>query len=588
MTVAPQQARLAWPMIFGFWALVAALLIARTALQWGTVPLLGDSDDAMRMVTAADLLHGQGWQDLTEHRDNAPYGASMHWSRLVDAPIALLLAAATPIFGPLAADVVAVMWPLLLMLPLLALSVATIRRLVPDAGTITALTLPIASFVVLIEFLPGRVDHHNVQILLTLFMALALLVLRDRATGGLVVGLAMATSLAIGLETLPMVVAAATAVACVWLADPMRYRRLLSAFGAALGIGTLAHFLLATTPESYLAPACDMLSVTYVVPALLGGAGFVVAAAFTSTLPWAWQRMFVLLFLGCITVAVTAATFPQCLAGPYAALDQVLPGYFDTIAEAQPLWIRAFTDPPTAVAFALTTLLALPVTAWHAWRGRGESRVDWLILLGFLAGGALVMVMQLRGARLAAPFALPAAAYVILLARRLYLANPGAARAASLLGSWVLFAGVAHYAIVGATIGWFGPRPAQASGLPSAEPWQECFLESNYVTLASLPPGVVMAPSWNGAHLLRYTPHSVVSAGFHRNLDGIVAAETFFSGDEQRAREIAAERNVSYVAFCPANTKHPTMIGPTDDLHWSWLEPLSPPEHRLQIYRVRL
>src|SRR5690606_28056786 len=50
MTVASQQARLAWPMIFGFWALVAALLIARTALQWGTVPLLGDSDDAMRMV----------------------------------------------------------------------------------------------------------------------------------------------------------------------------------------------------------------------------------------------------------------------------------------------------------------------------------------------------------------------------------------------------------------------------------------------------------------------------------------------------------------------------------------------------------
>src|SRR5690606_19785067 len=139
---------------------------------------------------------------------------------------------------------------------------------------------------------------------------------------------------------------------------------------------------------------------------------FVVAAAFTSTLPRAWQRMFVLLCLGCITVAVTAATFPQCLAGPYAALDQVLPGYFDTIAEAQPLWIRAFTDPPTAVAFALTTLLALPVTAWQAWRGRGESRVDWLILLGFLAGGALVMVMQLRGARLAAPFALPASAYV--------------------------------------------------------------------------------------------------------------------------------------------------------------------------------
>src|SRR5690606_20870421 len=131
------------------------------------------------------------WQDLIQHRDNAPFGAAMHWSRLVDAPIALLLAAARPIFGPAASNVVAMVWPLLLMLPLLVLCVMLIRRLVPAAGTMTAAALPIVSFVVLIEFLPGRVDHHNVQILLTLVMAVALVAHRDRAIGGLIVGLAM-------------------------------------------------------------------------------------------------------------------------------------------------------------------------------------------------------------------------------------------------------------------------------------------------------------------------------------------------------------------------------------------------------------
>src|ERR1700704_7183794 len=49
------------------------------------------TDDAMRLVEVRDLLAGQGWFDLTQYRLDPPAGGVMHWSRIVDVPIAFLI-----------------------------------------------------------------------------------------------------------------------------------------------------------------------------------------------------------------------------------------------------------------------------------------------------------------------------------------------------------------------------------------------------------------------------------------------------------------------------------------------------------------
>ena len=49
---------------------------------------LGDTDDNMRIMQVRALLHGQGWYDLRQYRLDPPWGANIHWSRLVDLPIA--------------------------------------------------------------------------------------------------------------------------------------------------------------------------------------------------------------------------------------------------------------------------------------------------------------------------------------------------------------------------------------------------------------------------------------------------------------------------------------------------------------------
>src|ERR1700733_1318490 len=49
---------------------------------------ISDTDDATRLVQVHDFLAGQGWFDLTQYRIDPPDGLLMHWSRLVDVPIA--------------------------------------------------------------------------------------------------------------------------------------------------------------------------------------------------------------------------------------------------------------------------------------------------------------------------------------------------------------------------------------------------------------------------------------------------------------------------------------------------------------------
>jgi hypothetical protein len=78
------------------WIVLAAWLVACAWFmieKWSSIRFffLPDTDDNMRMMQVRGLLHGQGWFDLRQYRMNPPWGANIHWSRLVDLPIAGLI-----------------------------------------------------------------------------------------------------------------------------------------------------------------------------------------------------------------------------------------------------------------------------------------------------------------------------------------------------------------------------------------------------------------------------------------------------------------------------------------------------------------
>jgi hypothetical protein len=143
--------------------LVAAFWLAFTvpALWFGHVAL--DTDGAMRLAQVRDLLAGQSWFDTTQYRMNTPSGLAMHWSRLVDLPIAGLIALSGSETFALKA------WPLIVLFAVLAALARIAWVLAGQIGVITVLVLGLFAAQLNGLFAAGNIDHHNVQLAVMLW-----------------------------------------------------------------------------------------------------------------------------------------------------------------------------------------------------------------------------------------------------------------------------------------------------------------------------------------------------------------------------------------------------------------------------------
>lgn len=153
------------------WTAMSLIVIA---VQWQAIVALdlSDTDDAMRMVQVRDLLAGQSWWDLTQYRVNpAGGGVLMHWSRIVDIPLALGILILEPFLGQAMAErVVMTLWPPMLGAALCAACALGYRNLSDwRIAYVAPLFLIMAGFIV-VQFRPLRVDHHGWQILLAMLI----------------------------------------------------------------------------------------------------------------------------------------------------------------------------------------------------------------------------------------------------------------------------------------------------------------------------------------------------------------------------------------------------------------------------------
>jgi len=570
----------------------AVILVVRTLFGRAGLPFFADTDDAMRMVMVREFLGGQGWYDLTAHRLNTPFGAELHWSRLIDLPLALLVLVFTPLLGSDLAMVAAgYVWPMLLLALLLWLSARLAYRLVGPEGVLPALVLPVLSPAITAEFGPGRVDHHNVVILLTLAVVWTGIEAIRRPRFAIACGLLAATALAIATESLPTIAAAILVMGLLWVADPARARTMRS-FGLAFAGGSLVHLAIFRPPSRWLEPACDVLSPVHVAVALAVAMVFGLA----SVLPpprAAWQRLAMLGILAIVGMGAVALLYPQCLKGPYGELDPWLQAnWIASIVEARP-WSTTVTELPAyAIAVGVPTLLATIVVVWRLQIAPAQ-RAEWAALLVFLLCTALVMLAQVRGARLAIMPAMPAAAWLIVTARQRYLAAPRLLPILGLVLSWLAFAGVVLSLLVTGLVNLAPGRPQQmAEARASKEP---CLLPEAFVDLAALPRERIMTPIDLGAHLMLYTPHEVVAAPYHRNQQGVRDTYRFFNDPIADARAILNTRGIGLVVLCPSMAEIQGLPSRAEDSFASlyaagslpdWLEDVSLPGATLQVFAV--
>ena len=212
-----------------------------------------------------DLLAGQSWWDLKQYRVNpAGGGVLMHWSRIVDAPLALGIFVLEPLFGQAMAErIVMTLWPPMLGAALCAACALGYRNLSDWRIAYVAPLFLIMAGYILIQFRPLRVDHHGWQILLAmLIMAQALRPASWRA--GLWGGLFAAALLAVSIEGLPIVALFAALAALRWaLHGRTADRDRLCGFMLALAGGALLVQFATRGPVGLVGTWCDSLSAPY-------------------------------------------------------------------------------------------------------------------------------------------------------------------------------------------------------------------------------------------------------------------------------------------------------------------------------------
>jgi len=246
------------------WVIVAAWLLYVAWIIFNRLgPIqafaLGDTDDNLRMAQVRALLGGQGWYDLVQHRfDPVHGGANIHWSRLVDLPLAGLVLLMQPFVGGADAERIAAaaapLLPLLLLMFCLAL---TMKRLVgPRSWPLPIIGL-LCAYSAIGMFAPLRIDHHGWQLA---FLGLAVSAVADpkRARGGAVLGIATGLSLSVGLEMMIYLALLGAATVLMWVADREERPR-LAAYAASLVATTGAGFLVFASNANWLA-VCDALS----------------------------------------------------------------------------------------------------------------------------------------------------------------------------------------------------------------------------------------------------------------------------------------------------------------------------------------
>ncbi|MFA6032344.1 MAG: GtrA family protein, partial [Myxococcota bacterium] len=129
----------------------------------------GDNDSLLRLVEVRDLLGGQGWFDLHQYRMGLEGGFVMHWSRLVDFPIAAIVLGVSKLTGDtsLAENVAQVAWPALLFGLTMAFMIRAVRSFAGKDAVLPTVVIGAAALYYLGIFAPGALDHHNVQLMLT-------------------------------------------------------------------------------------------------------------------------------------------------------------------------------------------------------------------------------------------------------------------------------------------------------------------------------------------------------------------------------------------------------------------------------------
>jgi hypothetical protein len=570
-----------------FWLAASAWLLY---MRWAPINAfaLGDTDDNLRIMQVRGLISGQGWYDLRQYRLNPPGGADIHWSRLVDLPIAgIRLVLAPLIGGPPAEKAAVALAPLLPMAVAMAAVAVTVRRLVAPTAFPLAIALLLCGHSARGMWSPLRIDHHGWQLAL-LAVAVAALCDPRRARGGALLGVASALSLVIGLEMLLYLALAGGLVVLMWVRDPDEGRR-LAAYGASLAGGAALGFLLFAS-NANREPVCDALSPVWLSVVAAGGA---VAVALARLAPRGWPlRLGLAAAAGAVLAAGFALAWPHCLGRLEGASPELVRLWLGNVREARPIYMHGYATAIGIGALPVAGLIGYGLMLWNHRRDPAKL-IAWAATAAPALLAAALLLWQSRAGPAAQLLAVPGATALAWLAiARIRASGSLLVRVAGTAFAFLLVSGILVQQAVGQ---WFPPKPRP--GLKSVNKANGlCPTLWALKPVAQVPRGQVLTFVDLGPRLIAVTHHDAVAGPYHRNGRDIIDVMRAFRGTAEAARATVERRGVDYVLICPGLSESTVYSSQAKDGFYmqlvrgripAWLEPVPLPANSpYRMWRV--
>ncbi len=527
--------------IFVVWILVILGLISKS-LSSGTFGQIGfDPDDAMRLVQIRDFLAGQSWFDVTQYRMGPDGGTDMHWSRVADIPMLILITFFDLFLSYDRAEQLAyIIWPpLSIGLVIWGLFAGARHMGARQTDVLTALV----AFVTLLgffRFLPGAIDHHNLQMgLLAVSIGFAL----DpdmRSRSFVISGIAAGISVTIGPEVYFFLALICGFFALNWLFNPIKAKHGTQAMGFGFAAILALIFFGTIAPSRYGVIYCDSYSLITFLACSTGGVGLALSARFLSEKPFR-TRLFALIVLGAVCTAIFLTQAPQCLANPLDSLPMdVQTEWLDNIQEAKPLlenpdeWIAQL---PYSLGLPVVALLVL---VWRIRRGELDFRVGFLLALIVLCIGLTFYQVRFGGfGHLASLFVTaPWVGELYVKGRQKEGPNVNYIFAAALCVP-------TFWALPGILV-----MPENEAKTEQKEASEQCYSDDVVAVLNDLELGRFLASTNDSAELLMLTHHSALAGNYHRNIVGISESIKMVKATPDVAFPLIRDNKIDYVLFC--------------------------------------
>jgi hypothetical protein len=527
--------------VFGIWAACALLLGILWAL--GIRPN-GDVDDLLKAAELRHFVETAEIFDRTLPGVLQPEPFVSHWPWLVDLPYALVAWCLAPLIG-LAAGLSAAMFvvPLILLAPTLFFIWKIGRALGFDEPAAVFLLSIFVGLRTLAEFQPGRVDYHNLQMLL--LVASVYLTLNDSRVNTALNALVTALALAIGLELAALFALVLAIRAFDFVKRSPDSDRRLAIFGATLGASAMILFAATTAPSDYMLALYDRYSSPHAFALAVAGVTFVAVSLLRERGGPVLRGA--LLGLGAaVSCGLLIILFPDCMKGPYAALSPYLrDNWLANISQEMTMFER-----PDFILSRMMTYTAL-------------------VFVGALSLGVAAMVTRERKLVILALFALVATVHALFYFRYFrflpLLAGPGLALAvgavaplrwrwafsnkasARIRQRWALWA--PGLALSGGLVAFHLAMGMAEPARSAADVGSSCSLDEvdSYDWSAG---SRILSPPLIGIHLLGQRGASVTAIPFHTADKGIERAHRFFDPQTTDPRIFADQSHATHIAVC--------------------------------------